>query len=80
MKINFLSTSIASAVTIVFLFSVLSPRGCAFNFLPYLLHEGATKSGEGESAFIRIFDFIFGSLIFLAIYKLTNRLTRKRDR
>jgi hypothetical protein len=63
---------VALIICAVFLLLVLSPGGCAFNFLPYLIHEEMSKGGAGESQFIKGFDILIGAAIFLIVYKIAK--------
>jgi hypothetical protein len=71
---------IALLICAVFLLLVLAPGGCAFNFLPYLIHEGTSKDGAGESQFIKGFDILFGLLLFFLVYKLMKIMLLKKPK
>ncbi len=77
MKSKSISAGIALTIVAVFLLLVLSPGGCGFNMLPYLIHHSVSPGGSGETIFIWIFDIVFGGIIFLVIYWLLTRLTRR---
>jgi len=71
---------IALLICAVFLLLVLAPGGCAFNFLPYLIHDGMSKDGAGEGQFIKGFDILFGLLIFFLVYKLLKIMLLKKPK
>jgi uncharacterized membrane-anchored protein len=76
MKRKAVSLGIAGVITIIFLLLVLFSKGCAFNIIPYLIHDSISKDGGGEATFIRAFDVLFGGLIFWIIYRLICRLIK----
>jgi small-conductance mechanosensitive channel len=63
---------IALVICTIFLLLVLSPGGCAFDLLPYLIHEGMSKGGGGESQFVVGFDILFAVAAFLIVYKIAR--------
>ena len=71
---------IALIICATFLLLVLSPGGCGFNLLPYLIHEGVFKGGTGESQFIKGFDIVVGIAIFLVIYKTVKIILLKNPK
>ena len=79
MKKKVIPIAIAGVITIVFLLLVLSSKGSAFNIIPYLIHQSISKDGGGESAFIKIFDVLFGGFIFWIIYRLMSRIIGNRS-
>jgi len=79
MKNTNVSISIALAAMAIFLLTVLSPSGCGFNFLPYAIHM-SISNGSNDALFIRAFDILFGCVIFIAIYWLLTRLSRRMRR
>jgi hypothetical protein len=56
-----------------FLLLVLAPGGCAFNLLPYEIHESISRGGQSESQFIAIFDVLFSIGIFLLVFCTLKR-------
>jgi hypothetical protein len=72
-----LPIGIALIICAVFLLLVISPGGCAFNFIPYLIHEGMSKGGAGESEFIKGFDIVVGVAISLIVYKIVKMMLVK---
>jgi hypothetical protein len=80
MRKKSISIGIALIAMAIFLLVVLSPRGCGFNMLPYLIHESIAPGGSGETIFIWIFDIVFGSIVCYVIYLLLTRLTRRSRR
>jgi hypothetical protein len=68
---------IALTISTIFLLLVLAPGGCAFNMLPYLIHEKISKGGEGEGQFIKGFDWVVGIAIFFVAYKISVARRRK---
>jgi hypothetical protein len=56
-----------------FLLLVLAPGGCAFNLLPYEIHESMSRGGKGESQFITIFDVLFSIGIFLLVLWINKK-------
>lgn len=59
MRIKIIPIGIALACCAAFLLLVLAPGGCAFNFLPYEIHETISRGGKNESQFILTFMSCF---------------------
>ncbi len=82
-KVVPLGVALIGATT--FLIFVLTP-GCAFNFLPYELHESMRPTRIQEAAFIIVFDIIFSiglfSLIYWIVYPMikTKKQPKQRGR
>ena len=74
MKNKTIALIIALIITVIFLFFVLRPG--AFNMIPYFIHESIWPGGSGESIFIRIFDILFGLLLFGGVYKITSKILK----
>jgi hypothetical protein len=79
MKRKIVPIGIAGIFTGVFLFLVLFTKGCAFNLLPYMLHERMTTTGAGESTFVEGFDVVFAILMFWLVYLLIRWLMQNED-
>ena len=70
--------SIASIVALIItaIFLLFALKHSVFNMLPYLIHEYIWKGGSGESIFVRVFDIVWASVLFMIIYKFMNRLLK----
>ena len=67
-----LGFGISLVITILFL--VLSPGGCAFNFIPYSMNEEIFKDAGNEIAFIRIFDIACAIILFWLLYMIFKKV------
>lgn len=64
---------IASSITLIFYLLALFGSS-AFNILPYYIYESISPGGANETVFIRVFDILFGVLLFWLVYKLSKAL------
>ncbi len=76
MKANIISYSTGIVVAGVFLLIVLTPP-CAFNFLPFALHEAFFREVMKESHFIIAFDILVSIVLSFLAFKLTKRIIKK---
>ena len=76
MRIKIISIIIATALTTIFLYNVLTPPSL-FNLISYSIHETFWKGNSGESTFIISFDIFFGLLIFILVYRLARKLLKE---
>ena len=80
MKRKLASLGTAGIFAAVFLILVIFSNGCAFNFIPYMLHNAVSGTGAGENTFVEGFDVLFASLIFWLIYRFMRWLTGNKDK
>ncbi len=73
MRKKTLPVIIASVITLVF-YSLVLFGSSTFNILPYYIHESISPRGANETVFIRVFDILFGLLLFWIVYKMSKVL------
>ena len=79
MSRKIIPTGVALACCAAFLMLVLAPGGCAFNLLPYEIHESVSRGGENESQFIRIFDILVSIGLFFFVFWIANKMPWKKS-
>jgi len=80
MKRKIIPIGIAGIFAAIFLILVLFSNGCEFNLLPYLIHMSVSNDGAGDNSFIRVFDLLFGGLIFILIYWIVRRIVEDKSK
>jgi len=80
MKKKIIPIGVSLAVAAAFLVIVLTPGGCAFNLIPYEIHESMRPSEMSESSFIKMFDVIFAIALFFLIRWIVSPMVNTKGR